>query len=750
MNDACLKSLFCGVAVTVMAAAAVKAEEAPANTARQLEEVVVTATRVETNLQKTPIAATAFSEQALKERNITSLLDVSEYVPDLSIGSRSGTSTANGVVAIRGMGVDASASSAAVGIYVDEVYLPANVGNLLGLFDVNRIEVLRGPQGTLFGRNTIAGAIQYITNPPDHHFGGYLDFTGGNQSRTDIQGALNLPLGDTLAVRISGAATNHGGYVHDLLTNTERGADRTRDARLRVRWIPTDRLTIDLKGEYVRERTNGRAVEVSAVNPLSEFVGLAQLFGETRPLTSAYISPAPYTNVGFNAPDYFRFDYSEGQVVLSYRLTDDINLKSISAYSFTRSVLAQDFDNTPLSILAGNLREHLGLFTQEVQVSRQSSSDRLRWTAGGYFYDSRDRQLQDIALGLGPFGSPYGYQATDITSWALYGQASYDLTSRLSATAGVRYSSERNSSFLVGSTPPVRKTFTNTSPYAGLNYNLTSDVMFYVKASEGFRAGGVVPNGALPGNGLAFAPETAWTYEAGARLQFLDRRLRVNPTVFFTDWKNIQFNTLIPTPTTVVAATQNAGNAHIKGFELESQFAATDRLTLTGSFSYLDGHYTHVGNLTRTEFPFGFLASLPNPVTGQVLPGSVVVLPNITLDTPLQRAPSFKYTVGARYSYPLRAGSKLEIGLDYAWTDKQSSAVTIADSVELPSYGLLNARLQYDAPGGHWSLAAYATNLTDKYYLVGGVDFAKGYTAGTRELDIGRPREVGVELSARF
>src|SRR5579859_7844812 len=150
MNDACFKGLFCGVAVTVMAAAAVKAEEAPTNTGRQLEEVVVTATRVETNLQRTPVAATAFSEQALKERNITSLLDVSEYVPDLSIGSRSGTSTANGVVAIRGMGVDASASSAAVGIYVDEVYLPANAGNLLGLFDVNRVEVLRGPQGTLF------------------------------------------------------------------------------------------------------------------------------------------------------------------------------------------------------------------------------------------------------------------------------------------------------------------------------------------------------------------------------------------------------------------------------------------------------------------------------------------------------------------------------------------------------------------------------------------------------------------------
>lgn len=748
-----MSALCCGAAVALMSAAAARAGEATPDRPAQLEEVVVTAQRTETNLQQTPIAVTALSGDALRSRNVSSLLDITSYVPSLSIGSRSGTSTANGGVSIRGMGVDATDSSAAVGIYVDEVYLPSGPGNLLGLFDVDRVEVLRGPQGTLFGRNTIAGAIQYVTTKPEQRFGGYLDAIGGAYGRADIQGVLNVPLGDSFAVRVSGASTARSGFVDDVLNGTKRGADRTHEGRLQARWTPTDRLTIDLKGEVIAERTNGRAVTVAGVNPNAQFVGLAQLFGETHPLDNRYVSTGKYSFAGFNAPDYFRFNYSEVQAVINYKITDDIDLKSISAYSSSRSRMAQDFDNTPLSILSSTpARINLDVFTQELQLSQQSPSSRLRWTAGAYYYDSQDRRNpgQGIVLGFGPTMFPYGNPATDITSEAVYGQATYDLTDRLSATAGLRYSHEKNSAWLEGTTTPVSATFNNTSPHLGLDFKVNEDMMLYAKASKGFRAGGLTPNAALPGGGLAYAPETAWTYEAGARMEFLDHRLRVNPTLFFTDWKSIQFNVLIPTAATVVAATANAGDAHIKGFELESQFAATDRLLLSGSMSLLDGEYTRVGNLTRFVYPFGFLATFPNPATGQVLPGSTIVLPNLTLDTPLQRAPKSKVSVGARYTYPLAGDSKLVGSLDYSWTAKQNSAVTIADAVVMPAYGLLSARLQYDAPGGRWSAAAFATNLTNEYYLVGGVDFAGGYTVGTKELDVGRPREWGIELRDRF
>lgn len=751
MSGIGLKALYLGAAAVVMASGVARSQDAT-DKSTGLEEVVVTAERTETNLQKTPIAVTALSAEALRDQNITSLLDVQNHVPDFSVGSRSGTGTGSGSLAIRGMGVDATGSSAAVGIYEDGVYVPDGTGtvgsgNLLGFFDVSRIEVLRGPQGTLFGRNTIAGAVQYVTNEPDDQFGGYLDAIGGTDSRADFQGAVNIPLSDSLAVRVAGISTTEGGYVHDILQNVDRGASRMQGLRLKVRWTPTDRLTVDLKGEILHESTNGRAVLVSGVNPNAEFVDLAQLFGETRPLDSSYLSPGKYRSAGFNAPDYFRFQSMEGQAIANYEIADDLNVKSISAYSETRPRLAQDFDNTPLSILSSAPpHASLGVFTEEIQVSQQAPSDSFRWTAGGYFYDSKERQNpgQALTLGFGPPSNAYGNTATDVTSFAFYGQATYDLTDRLSAAAGLRYSHEQDKSWLIGVTTPTPATFTDMSPYFGLNFQLNPDVMFYAKASKGFRAGGFTPSAALPGGGLAFAPETAWTYEAGSRMEFLDDRLRINPTVFFTNWKNIQFNVLIPTPTTVAAATSNAGDAQIDGFELESEFAATDQLTFNGSLSLLDGHYTRVSGLTYTIYPYGFFACAGG------VPGACVNLPNITRNTPLQRAPKAKFNLGAQYTYPLGADSDLVASVNYSWTDKQSSAVTIADGVEMPAYGLLNARLQYDLPGGQWSVAVFGTNLTNEYYLVGGVDFAKGYTVGTTELDVARPRELGAELRYRF
>ncbi len=752
MSSIGLKAFYLGAAAVVASSMVAKSQEAPGDKGPQVEEVVVTATRVKTNLQRTPIAVTAFSDKALRDHSITSLLDIQNYVPDLSVGSRSGTGAASGSVAIRGMGVDATGSSAAVGIYEDEVYVPSGTGtvgsgNLLGFFDVSRVEVLRGPQGTLFGRNTIAGAVQYVTNQPDDQFGGYINIIPGSDSRADVQGALNVPIGDSFAFRIAGISTQQDGYVHDLTANTYRGASRMQGLRLKARWTPTDRLTVDLKAEILHESTNGRATLVSGVNPNAEFVGLAYLFGETRPLNNSYISPGKYTAIGFNAPDYFHFQSSEGQAIVNYEIASDINIKSISAYSETLPRLAQDFDNTPLSILSSQAaHESLGVFTEEIQLSQQAPSDPLRWTVGGYYYDSTERQDpgQAIVLGFAPPMYPYGNPAADITSLAVYGQATYDLMDHLSATAGLRYSSETNKVWLIGATAPTSSTFTNTSPYIGLNYQLNDDVMLYAKASEGFRAGGITPNAALPGGGLAFSQESAWTYEAGSRMEFLNKRLRVNPTIFLTDWKNIQFNVLIPTQTTVVAATDNAGDAQIEGFELDSQFAATDRLTLNGSLSLLEGHYTRVSDLTYTIYPYGFLACL----AGQ--PGACVQLPNITLGTPLQRAPRAKFTVGAQYTYPLGDDSDFVASVDYSWTDKQSSAVTISDAVKMPAYGILNARLQYDLPGDQWSLAFFATNITDQFYLIGGVDFAKGYTVGVTELDPARPREFGGELSYHF
>ncbi len=261
------------------------------------------------------------------------------------------------------------------------------------------------------------------------------------------------------------------------------------------------------------------------------------------------------------------------------------------------------------------------------------------------------------------------------------------------------------------------------------------------------------------GNRLAvpFSPETAWTYEIGARIEALDGRLRFNPTIFQTDWKNIQF---LEPGTVPNIFTSNAGDARIRGLELESQFAVTDNLILSGSFSYLDAKYTRLDSNIRVIFPDGFVTNpdfftgpqpqspiLPN-VTGPQM-GAPLIRNYINLDTPLSRAPEFKYTFGARYTAPLGNGGEIVANADYAWTDQQQS---LAEDIAplLPSYGLLNARLQYNAPNKAWGIGIFGNNLTNKFYTVNETAYDTGLTVGHRLEDPGRPRSYGIEISVNF
>lgn len=757
------RNYLCGAAAIMawpgMAFADTAPSSKPAPTEVGLEDIVVTATRSETVLQQTPIAITAFSSQALSDKSIRTLQDVATYTPNLSLSARAGSGGAGGSIAIRGMGVDAVDSSAAVGTYIDDVYFASGRGNILGLLDVSRIEVLRGPQGTLFGRNTIAGAIQYVTQDPTQELGGYVSGAIGNLKRTDIEGALNYPVSDTVAFRIAAKYNKRDGYVKDDFTGQNRGSDKSIGARMKMRWTPTDSLTVDLKGEYMYGRTNGHAVLVDSVNPNAQFPALAQAFGETGQLNDSYISsnfhPGDYESAGFNADDFFKIRAYTAQGIIKYYLNDHLTLKSITAWSWYKTRLAWDGDLTPLSILAVTpAGANTDVFTQELQLQGNAIDNRLNFTLGAYYYDSDYTQNPGLGvqIGLAPVRRPYGNPVLKQEALAGYAQASFKITDMLTATAGLRYSHERNTAYLLGVTSPGSATFKDWSPHFGLDLQLTPDILFYAKASKGFRAGGFTPALAListqyPSGNRPFNPETAWTYEVGARMEFFDKRVRINPTVFLTDWKNIQFNAIDVVGNTPVPVTKNAGDARIKGFELETQFAATDRLTLSGSLSLLDSHYTRVEALYHTIFPTGWTVLSVPPF---IIPNSVAVVPDLTINTALPQAPKVKYTIGARYVLPIANGSKLTANVNYSWTDKQRSAVMLTGGVNMPSFGLLNARLEYTLPNDGFTIAVYGRNLTNEYYLIGGQDFAAGYTSGARELDPGLPREFGVEARLNF
>jgi iron complex outermembrane recepter protein len=734
--------LFCGVALAgVVFAAAANAQTQPA---QQLEEVVVTAQRFETQLQDTPLAVTAITPAMLERQGAGNLMDLQTFTPSLQINARPGSGEALAGFAIRGMGVNTTDSNATVGVYVDDVYDPSIYGNALGLLDVQSVEVLRGPQGTLFGRNTIAGAVLYNTVKPSQTLGGFLEGTAGNQDRYELLGAVNVPITDQVAIRLSGAYKDIGGYVHDDFNNVDRGKESNRLARAQLRWTPTSRLTVDLKADYGETHTNGRPAEIQAVNPNAQFPFFA---GQSQFLTSAYVSTREYHVAGYNSPDYFKSVESTYSSVASYQLTDQINLKWINAYVDNRNRELSDYDMTPLPILAvdtGQIDDNV--LSEELRLTGRMT--RLSWTAGVYYADQKTTTTDPhIILGLNVI--PSDETTHRVRSISGYAQATYDLTDQLAAVAGLRYSEDRLAYSDVTANLEPRVTFHDTSPRFGLNYKLTDDAMFYVSAARGFRDGGFSVNSSLPAsyNGvLTFQPDTAWTYEAGMRTEFLNHRLRVNPTVFWTDWKNMQFNYLVPNPAqqTVAAVTNNAGDSRIKGLEIESQWLATDRLMFNGSFALLDGHYTRISPLTLNTYPLGFGAVLGG------VPGSVVTVPNLTLNDPLQQTPKYKVSLGAEYTQPLANGANLVGSVDAAWTDWQSSAVTEADAIRLPAYTLVNGRVQYVTPSGRYRVSVYVLNLFNEYYLIGGTGFAKGYTVGADEIIPGRPRQFGVNLRMSF
>jgi iron complex outermembrane receptor protein len=766
------KLLPLSIAVAAMAS---QAQENAGIEELSLDEIIVTATRKETSLQDTAVAVTAISADVIQDRNIVDFRDVAKYSPGVSIGSRPGRAGTAGSITIRGIGVDSFDSAPSVGIYVDEAYYTPQNANVMSLMDVERVEVLRGPQGTTFGRNTIAGAVQYVTKAPSTEgLEGYVRGTVGNFDRKDIQAALNIPLTDTFAARIAAMSNERDGFVKDLLNDVDRGADEVTGGRLRLRWEPVDRLTMDLKYETIEQQGNGRAVEVTAVEPNAQFAELMRLFsGFTTVLDDSVVTGEDYTNAGFNDEDSFDYEAEIVQAMVNYDINDNISVKYIFADSHWETDLLQDFDSTPLPILFNRTfpDARTDQTTHEIQLSGTAFDDRFSYIAGYHYTDieALAEWTAQISIGGLPLNPNFGKPLAKTDAQALYFHSTYDINDQLSATVGVRYTEDELSSELVGTidqdptsatfgqlvdvTAPIVKEFDNTSAVLGLDYQINDDVMVYAKVAEGFRAGGFNANKAIPGGGAEFEPEEAITYEFGARMDLLDGRLRFNPTIFHTKWDDMQVNVPVVTPSGPAVLVDNAGDAEITGLELETQFLLSENVTMFAAFAYLDAKYTRIDSTVVTSsYPNGFL-DLPNfdftttpPTPAFQIP---VVAPDITKDTELMLTPEFKFTIGTQVDFTL-AGTAMSAIVDYAWVDDQRSSPFESGGIEMESHGLLNARVRADVIEDQLTVAIFGTNLTDERYLIGGQDFAAGYTVGNRDEYPGRPREYGLEVTYNF
>ena len=706
-------------------------------------DVIVTAQRREQRLQQAPVAVTALTAKTLDQLNIRDSQDLMQVVPGLQTATQTaGDNGGSATFFLRGLGQERSGngSEPAVGIYVDDFYYPSLSGTLFKIVDLAQVEVLRGPQGTLFGRNTIGGAIRYTSQAPVLGvFSGTLTGTAGNYSRYDIAGVANLPIGDKAAIRITAGHLEENGYVHVQSGGPDAGRTTTNLVRVQARVDPTNTVHIDLSGQWSRDNLQGFTYNLPGpltptppapgASPSVPFIYNIIAAGHHLPLyTNALESTCFYCEPGPDRPEFSRTTYKNLLATIGWDIAPGLTIKSLTGYQRVNNDAQADLDGTiaPLYDI-GDTPTLTTAFSQELQVNGKLLDDRLNFVAGGFYYRERTTQSLSltpvIALGS-PTYSPLTDRATD--SYAGYIDAAFKITSKLSLLGGYRYSDDQKQIIAYSQVPfallGTRSASFGSSTYrVGLQYQWTPDIMTYGNVSTGFRAGGFNPYNAAQILSLQpFSPETARTYEVGMRTQFFDRRITLNPTAFYEDWSNIQVQSVVitnPASGTGGPILQNVGAARSYGVELEGSALVNDQFRLFGNLAYLNIKYTKIGGAT-----------------------------GLTLNSPLERSPAITFSVGGAYTLNFDHVGKLVTTLNYAYEGDQQSAPTT--SLLIPAYGLLNGRLELTPRGQRFSVALFATNILDKDYYAGGVNYTN--IVGSPHYDVGRPREFGATVRANF
>ena len=746
----------------------------PAVGLAQIEEIVVTAQKREENLQDTPIAITAFTEQSLEGRMINDISKLADFTPNVIFDTTTPISgLSNGAaVFIRGVGqLDFGLTTdPGVGTYIDGVYSSRAVGGVLDVVDIERIEILRGSQGTLFGRNTIGGAINITTKRPAETFGGMLEATFGEFERTDFKGSVDIPIAEKFLTKFAFSSKNRNGFVDRISVGDRLGDEDRQSARGSFLLQASDDIELYATLDYTKidEQSAG-----SVMVGISEFPGAPPLLAPSS--TWAYnqvFVPAnpgavPYTQEQFfvDGKDRTLATGPTGTDLESFGATLTFSwslpwfeFKSISSYRDTEGEFYRDPDNSSIQITeTSNPNYNHEQFSQELQVTGALFNDRLQYVLGAYYFE--EDGTDDVFVPIyGALPTPAGLLAlplyinnfvlVDNSSKAVFGQGTFDLTDQLAVTFGLRYT-EDDKSFgyrqyispdpggniavlaLLG--PPVTvpgpagdivlwdevsDEFTELNIRAGIEYQFNDDTLLYFTYADGYKSGGfnfryVVPRA----DPLAFDPETLESFEVGVKWQGLDDRLRLNAAGFISEYGDVQIQLF---ETGGGPLTQNAGVADIIGVEVEVTAVPHERLLLNAGFGYIDAEYDEL-NLPTTN-----------------------VAQAISLKTKLPNTPETTVNISADYTHPLPWGSLIVRG-DYRYTDDLYNDAQNSPFLYQDGYHTFNASLTFST--GNWDFSVFGTNLTDKRFITSG---DSNFGLGFHEANYNRPREFGGLIRYRF
>jgi len=773
--------LACAVSLFLGSGEAMAADQDPAIPAapsdQGLQEVVVTAQFRRQNLQDAPLAITAVNAALLEQRNQTALAEVTNQAPNVVLKETGGAFGPGMSAFIRGVGqADFNpALEPGVGIYVDDVYYPSLTGANFDLLDLDRVEILRGPQGTLAGRNSEGGAIKLYSVKPQGNDSGDLRATYGSRNLMDLRGVADFGLiKDTLFMRVSGVAKRQDGYltredygcVHpgnpygipntsrqsDCVVGHEGGKDYSA-ARVALRWIASDSLEVNFAGDLTIDNSEVAAKTLLATAPVHT-PNLGPIPWGTG---QQFIPPNPYVNYS-TFQDFIPTNYATGagyyvnwapythtlvwgtNLNVDWRVSDTLSFKSITAYRAFSSQFDDDQSASPASLGIGDNNQHNHEFSQEFRLTG-NAGHLVDYTVGAYYFNELTRYATHQILNYVNFGFPYlfnflGNDPIKASSYAGFANSSWHFTDALTLDTGIRYTKDKKdytySRLNPDGTPNLIVGGLNghTGHYEGskvdyrvnLNYRWSQALMTYASVSTGFRGGGVNPRPFDVKQVLPFGSEKLTAYEIGAKSDLLDRRLRMNVAGFVNKYKDIQ-TTLLQCPNDPgppCALPLNVGNADIKGVELELEAHPIGGWSVDGSWSYLTFKYT------------SFSQNVGIPV-GASEAGLI----------------KSKYSVGTQYEIPLPNNATLTPRMDFSYTGGfYTNAVPTAGS-HVGGYHLLNGRLTYRFDDGKWSISALGTNLLNRYYLVSVFDLS-GIGAGTSLGLVAPPREYSIQLEHKF
>ena len=757
--QAIMASLLLGLAPTL----ALTPLSVQAQGGQQLEEVQVTARQVVENLQDVPVAVTVVSEQMINQTFVQNLADIGDYAPNVSIGVVPGFNAAS--IAIRGVstGDIPSTFDPAVTVAVDGFYLGHYQASLLDMFDIQQIEILRGPQGTLFGKNTIGGVVNVTTKKPSGDFEVQGKVRAANEGRLDIMGAIDFPiLKDVLSARIAVQQFDFDGFYENTVDGSDAGGQDLLATRGKLLWTPGDTFEALLSFEWSEDESDTpMVINTSTALDGNGYYGsdLFYSFGYPGrgtggpanlplgdPFKSGLVKPSAH------APGFAESKNTKGheEDIEGLYLTLDWDIlggtiTSITGYRDVDSDYYNDYVGEAAAVYATIRSVYRNTFSQELRFAA-SAGDSFNYVVGAY-YQENDLDYENYTS-LGPdhpfSGIEWGAEglllsgdgAQDTESWAVFGEANYNIFEATRLTLGARYSDEEKDFNLrpIGVPEAGRviksDSWDDITYRLGIDHVLSDNMLAYFTYSTGFKSGGFNEQATSPATAvLSFDPEEADSFELGLKTDLLDETLRLNLAAFYVEYTDLQLDSVIPVEGSEIgqeSVISNAGEVTSWGIEADMLWLVTDQLTIDGTLGYLDSEYDKFDcDLDR------------DPSNGNE---DCTVLD-------VKRTPEWTASLGATYRTPFEIfGGALDLNANATYTDEFYNDIFNSEASVHEDVTLLNASISYISSNETVRVSLFGRNLTDEEYQTSGLGVANLWSFST----YGNPLTYGIEVDLRF